>query len=355
MVEDLAPGVARVLDAARAIARRHRHDSVEPAHLLAAVLRDAPGLFVAGVSRERLLGSLEALFARGARAALYRDSPTEGATLSPACRVLLRRVAAYGGHGGVDAVTPARVLDELWSEPSLAALVAEAGFDARSLDEIVEAARALAASRAHRRTGVDHVLAVLRRTAWFSGAVAAGGVDHARLDACLAARLAAEGRGGATPAPPLSDALAAIVERAAAVAASAGARSRGHDLAAQVLSDSREDALADADAPRLALLRWLACGRVDAGDDAVGSDAAELEVVLHDDALTTMEHVVSTLQSSFGCTWARATAITSAVTGGADTLVGRFPAADARARVARAREEAAAASMPLRISLRAPR
>lgn len=103
--------------------------------------------------------------------------------------------------------------------------------------------------------------------------------------------------------------------------------------------------------PRWELLYALVHERAPDNPDVEG---AGLEVVFHDDDVTTTDHLNAVLTQVFARAEAAAIATTLEVQRRGESVVARLPAGEARRRVARARALVRTALMPLRITLRAP-
>lgn len=356
----------RIVAAASALARRHHHDTVEVEHLLAAILADDAGLFFDGIARAKLVALLDArIFARACSSA-YRDPAISAESpLSAAASMALRRASTAYDLVAVGTVSIEKLLASLWHEPTIASIVKDATVDTSDLDALLDEAREVAIACRHPRVGILHFLAVARAKDWFVDGMRAVGGDRTKLRVAVESRLAVirAKESESTQAPSLDDDLKEYVDVVTDAASSTrhGA-ARGVDLLRQLLHpDHRAPVFEEAGVPELPLLRWLGTGHVDAGEDVDEADEAEtlaedaeLDVVFHDDDITSMEYVVTLLETYFDCSKERAVELMFAVHEGGEMVVGRFPAARARSLATQARVIAEEASVPLRISLRRP-
>lgn len=147
----------RRFELAQQDARRRRHRTTEPEHLLAVVLEirsEAEALNRRGLDPNELLERLETHFTTLPVGSCYRDTAT-----APLAPTLGRVFSRMQGHGWLP-FGRIGMLESLLLEPSVCQLVVglRRGADCRY---VVERARALAIASSHRHIGLDHVLRAL--------------------------------------------------------------------------------------------------------------------------------------------------------------------------------------------------
>lgn len=171
----------RRLELAALDARRRRHRTTDPEHLLAVVLEiptEAAVVHARGLDPRELLERTETHFTTLPVASAYRDGfgAPRAATLA---RVLERmRVRTWIPFGRVS------MLDSLLLEPSICQLVIglRRGQDSRY---VVQRARALAIASSHRLIGLDHVLRALLDLPTFAAMLEQAGANVETLRAYL--------------------------------------------------------------------------------------------------------------------------------------------------------------------------
>lgn len=149
---------ARRLELAHEDARRRRHRTTEPEHLLAVVLAiegEAERLRARGLDPRELLDRTEAYLTALPVASCYRDVCD-----APPAPTLERALRRMRGRGWLPFIGRVPMLESLLLEPSVCRLVIalRCGGDCRY---VVERARALAIASSHRTVGLEHVLRAL--------------------------------------------------------------------------------------------------------------------------------------------------------------------------------------------------
>jgi ATP-dependent Clp protease adaptor protein ClpS len=351
----LDPNTTLALAEARSLARRHHHAEADVEHLLLALFTQRDGLLtIEGVSRPELVGRLEARIAARPRAALYRDTvPVVDPPLSASAETALQRAASGRGLAFFRAVNRHDLFVALVTDPTLAPLVAESRIADYELDDLLDQASTLAASRQHASVTVAHVLLAMVDAEWFAAALHAAAADPELLRERLEASVISVPRARPGRRGGRSSELDDIVRLSKLRASTAGhAIASGRHFIFTVAQDlGVARAFADAGVQLPPLLRHLSSGHADPGEDAPGEEG-DLAIVFHDDDWTTMEFVVGLLTQVFGLSPALATKVTFSVNSGEERVIGTLDAEEARTRVATARVRADEASMPLRISLR---
>jgi ATP-dependent Clp protease ATP-binding subunit ClpA len=172
----------RRIEVAQRDARRRRHRTTDPEHLLAVVLEirsEAERVHMRGLDPRELLERVEAHFTTLPVASAYRD--TCDAPLAPALERVLQRMQ---GRAWLPFVGRVQMLDSLLLEPSVCQLVIglRRGQDSRY---VVQRARALAIASSHRLLGLDHVLRALLDLPSFAVMLERAGANAERLRSYL--------------------------------------------------------------------------------------------------------------------------------------------------------------------------
>lgn len=154
----MARELTRCIDLARIDARRRRHDSTEPEHLLAVALESqdiAQAVRARGLDPMELRDRLESRLTTRPAVGGYRDGSD-----SPLSTSLTRVVGRLKQRRWVPFIAKMTILDALLLEPSIAELVFELrrGNDYRY---VVERARARAVLSGHDGVGVEHIFSAL--------------------------------------------------------------------------------------------------------------------------------------------------------------------------------------------------
>jgi ATP-dependent Clp protease adapter protein ClpS len=352
---------ARLLAAATEHARRRRHALVEPLHLVVAACRSFPR--APSFSRRRLdpraldevaSASLDELEAIGG----YRDARS-ALPLSPSLEALFA-AAPWVHRLPLARMSVHDVLETLLSDASVARAIVDVPTRDYSAAQVSTRASALAAIRGHEIVVPSHAARALLDDAFLVEAVRALRADEARVRGALDERLDEDARSARSPrrtqAPRAREDLAALVEYADAVGADADASLPPRAvLAVRLLADVdvvTAFARAGIDAAEVAHL--LVHGTAPLDVAARVSDDALLEVVLHNDDVTTHETIVDLLVEDFGMARAPATRLLLTVQASGEAPVGTFRAQEARARRNAAILRARAAGAPLRVTLRRP-
>lgn len=329
----------RVLTAAGELARGYRHESVEPEHLLCALLaerRMEPVLAKLAIDHRVLTERIKGHLAGWPASGLYRDArnePTAGERL----RILLDRAGARRIVSLVWPITIEQLGRAACALPSLISLVMEARSEIVTATDAVAHARMLAIARGDARLSVFHLTHALADQVWLGTALRHAGLDPEALQTALAARMSTASA---------HDMLAADNEKV-------GSRDK---LLARLLRTPQIEALFSAlGVPVYRVFRDLVDSSGDSLDDASlpDDDGAEVEIIFHNDDFTTMEFVMDTLGYCFDVTPAAAAKLMHDIhANGGPEVVAVLPAGEARKRVEKSRAHARRAGMPLRITWR---
>jgi hypothetical protein len=323
-----------VLDRAREEARRRRHATVDPEHLLlclCAFPSSLQELRRRGIDVDELHERLESRLSRRAELGGYRDAPPDPELSARLEYVLERTVPRLPPR--LPRTFDVELVESVLSDRAVAALLATIGGWDDSAAAVMTRARALAVSRGHPKPCLEHALRVLVGEPFFDAALRELAADveglRARLDDALAA--------------PIAD--SPIISFASELASR-------HALAVRIVDDLRAS-------PMLAR-----CGidSVDLGQVlVVGSPVvdvaravpahATVDVVVHDQKELTLELLEGVCGEAFdaGESHARLYAANLLDNGGA--VVGTWGAHEARVRRARALLYARKRGVRLRVTL----
>jgi len=198
-----------------------------------------------------------------------------------------------------------------------------------------------AQSRSQELSSIHVLYGLLQDETVSAAIVTAGGVPEALEDRVLAAL--------ATPVDNASDDAQWVVSHAAAVAQRAGRQASCTDLWA-FLGDSQAARLVnDAKLDRGATLFALFHGGRE--PDITLADERDVFIVLRNDHYTTQQFVCSMLRDVFALGDAQASSIMLATHTAGRAVIGRFTAAEARAKIREARALASAQAFPLWIGV----
>jgi ATP-dependent Clp protease ATP-binding subunit ClpA len=201
--------LTRRIDLARIDARRRRHDSTEPEHLLAVALESqdiAQAVRARGLDPVELRDRLESRFTTRPAVGGYRDGSD-----SPLSTSLTRVVGRLKERRWVPFIAKMTILDALLLEPSIAELVFELrrGNDYRY---VVERARARAVLSRHDGVGVEHVFSALLDVRSFVDTVRRAEGDADRLRATVDGVLDTERpKSDLRRAPPIDPAVQRMI------------------------------------------------------------------------------------------------------------------------------------------------
>jgi ATP-dependent Clp protease adaptor protein ClpS len=335
----LGADATRVLDDARAIARRHRHDVVEPEHVLRALVgsaRIAEMLMERAVDPALLAERVDARLAEWPAAGLYRDAPAE-VTPSERLHIMLERAVGHRIVSFLRPLTLQQLARSALTLPTLLPVIMDARAEIVTAAHAVAHARMLATHRGDPLLTVFHVTHVLADQPWMAGALEDAGSSVSALQSVLEERIASAGP---------RDALASTVESLATRALLVAALLQTPAVAA-VFSENG----VSAHDLRRALVRR-------SGDDLALDDTTlpdgdgRIEIVFHDDDFTTMEVVVDVLETCLALPRHHALHLMLEVHRGGAKVVKTCAAAEARASIQKARAAARDAEMPLRITWR---
>jgi ATP-dependent Clp protease adaptor protein ClpS len=335
----LGSDAAHAIEAAAHLARRYRHEAVEPEHVLRVLATDSRVVNVfadLAIEGERLAEQLDGHLATWPASGLYRDARVEPAT-SERFRILLERAGASRVVSLFRPVTIAQLALATCRLPSLAALVLNARAESFTARAAVSHARILASARGDDALEVFHVLHVVADQAWMSTALRTAGIEPATLQRALEKRLERTLAKRAMLAPGFEK----IAKRNLWV---------GPLLRAPSVASLFAD---DLGIPIHAVLRALVAASGEVVDDEQlpsGDHDARIDIVFYDDEFTTMEFVVDVLSTVFGLSAPEAAARMIAVHEGGKQVVATLPARDARKAIKKARSRARRENMPLRIS-----
>lgn len=347
----LSDDAVRVLARAGDEARRRGHAEVEALHVLASLAatpEHGRALRARALDRDELRMLVEAALAARGEARSYRDgspSPPIAAGLEEGMR--RARSSLFARLFAVDVED---LLDAATLDAEAYALLRRAS---AAIEPLHDALRRIEAAGAV--TSVEHVLFALAEERWLVAATRAAGGDPDRLREVLADGLAS--REGQEAAHAAAAELSSLVH-ATLAHAKVLRRRAGCDLfVVRAVQTPRVAALFERAGVRPAsLLGVLVHGEVVVDDDAIDvPPGARVEVLFHDDDVTTMDLVVELLVTCFDLGEAEATQAMLEVHGRGLGVVATLAAEDARARVALAREAARAHRAPLRISIRRAR
>lgn len=337
----LDPDAKHALHAASELARRYRHRAVEPEHLLRALLdiRESTLAFTErAVNSLALADCVDARLAEWPASGLYRDTHAQPA-VAGGLSALLARAGAGRLSFIVRPLTVLQVARAACEERTLAALLFDARSEVATPAEAFAQARTLARARGHVSTSVYHLVRTVADQAWLVAPLVEANVDVAGLIRCVEGRLEAS-----------SDSDPDIVADFEALAP----LGREHLIGILFRIPAVERLLGENDVAVVDVLRALVGAkgeRVD--DDALPPDTDEmLDIVFHDDDITTMEFVVEMLTTYFAVPSNEALALTLGIHKSSSKVVKRCAANEARWRIEKARAHASAAKMPLRITWR---
>lgn len=338
----LGADVARVIETARELARKHRHEALEPEHVLAALLSDArmeQVLTEHAVDGNDLGERVTAHLVHRATAGLYRDARAEPIP-SEAFRSLMARAGAERLVTLVRPVTFAQLAEATCSEPRLALLLREASKEVGSVKDALAQAKTFALSRREGYLSVFHLFHVLVKQPSMTDALREIHVDREALLARIAARLDDE--------PTVADLVAEGLEKKVV--------GTSQLLAEMLRTKPIELQLTEMGASLFEIRRAIvrASGGTHADDTVPDDRTGNVDIVFHDDDFTTMEFVVQVLHQCFAVPADEAASVMLRIhEGGGSAVVRTCPAVEARWRLEKARARALEAGMPLRISWRA--
>ena len=192
----LGADASRVIEAARELARKHRHETVGPEHLLAALLADdrmEQLLTEHVVDAKDLERRLVARFAEWPSSGLYRDAVAEPVP-SAAFESLIARAGAGRLMALVRPVTLVQLARAAGSEPCLALLRWDASMEIGSTKDALTLARTFALSRREGWVSIFHLFAVLVKQAPLKNALREAHVDRDALVERIVMRLDDEPR-----------------------------------------------------------------------------------------------------------------------------------------------------------------
>ena len=337
----LGVDASRVLAAARELARKHRHETLEPEHLLAALLsndRMEHVLSEHAVDGNDLGERVTAHLVDRPTAGLYRDARVEPVP-SEALHSLMARAGADRLVTLVRPVSFAQLAQATCSEPRVALLLREASREVGSVKDALAQAKTFALSRREGWVSIFHLFHVLVKQPPMTHALREAHVDRDALLARIVARLDAE--------PTVADLVAEGLEK------KLGGTSQ---LLAEVLrAKAIELQLAELGASLVEIRRALvrAAGGTSDDDTLPDDRSGDVDIVFRDDDFTTMEFVVQVLHECFAIPADEARSVMLRVHEGRGSAVVRTcPATEARWRVEKGRAHAQRAGMPLRISWR---
>jgi len=337
----LGSDAAEAVEAAAHLARRYRHDAVEPEHLLRVLATDVRAVSVfadLAIEGERLAEHLDGHLATCPASGLYRDARVEPAT-SERFRSLLDRAGARRVATLFRPVTIAQLTFATCGLPSLGSLVLHARAESFTARAAMAHARILVSARGDDALEVFHVVHVVADQPWMSSALRKAGIEPETLQRALEKRLDRALGKRAMLAPGFEN----IAKRNLWV----GPLLRAPSVAS-VFAD-------DLGIPIHTVLRALvaASGEAIADDDLPnGEHDGRIDIVFHDDEFTTMEFVVGVLSTVFGLPAPDAMARMLAVHERGKQVVATLPARAARKAIKKARSHARRESMPLRIGWR---
>ena len=338
----LGADASRAIEVARELARKHRHEKVEPEHLLGALLADPRMeqlLTEHAVDRKDLEQQLIARLAAWPVSGLYRDALAEP-VLSAAFESLIARAGAERLVALVRPVTLVQLARAACSEPRLSLLLWEASTEVGSTKDALAQARTFALSRREGWVSIFHLFAVLVEQAPLKNALREAQVDPDALGERIVMRLDDEPRAEEV----VHDGLAKLGDL-------------GVLLAALLRTKAIDELLTDLGTSVLELIQALVRSAGESFDeDSLPEDGdAAVDIVFHDDDFTTQEFVVRVLNQCFAVPEKRAHSIMRTVHGGGAVAVKAYPASEARWRLQKGREMARREGMPLRISWRLER
>ena len=201
--------LTRRIDLAHIDARRRRHDSTEPEHLLAVALESqdiAQAVRARGLDPVELRDRIESRFTTRPAVGGYRDGSD-----SPLSTSLTRVVGRLKERRWVPFIARISILEALLLEPSIAELVFELrrGNDYRY---VVERARARAVLSGHEGVGVEHIFSALLDVRTFVDTVRRAGGDADRLRTTVDGALDTERpKSDLRRAPPIEPAVQRMI------------------------------------------------------------------------------------------------------------------------------------------------
>lgn len=342
---------AALLDEARTEARRRGHDEVTVEHLVLAALA-SPATVVLLVKRavdgRRLRAELEARVGALPANTAYRDASREP-HLAPALRDLLATTARR--RRLLFMQRPVRAIDLLLAafvDPAIAPVIEESTFDVRPVERFAERAASIARDHGHVNVLVDHgVIAMIAEDERFREALKVLGHDPAAVRRKLSARLTRDLR---------SHRLSPFNQLVEFAATRTYLAPGAHEMTlAPIIVDllrhpSVRTAVEAVDVNRYDLLYAYVHGRPPSSEVLFRSEGS-VDVVVHDDAYTTMEFVVATLTRDFGLAEAEAKKAMLVVHEEGKAIVATMPRDRAMAGIIRAQGTARDLLMPLRIEV----
>ncbi len=345
----IAPDLADGLDAARIAAASQGHAEVAVEHLLQSLFQSsAPALaylssHAIGVRalKDAVRRSLEAVPVQAG----YRGSGQPPSLSRDLVSLLDRAGRARWWSRRVE--TP-WLLEAFFDSTEGAALRDAARFDVRSVLALRESAEALARALGHHHVLVDHALGALLEQARFARAVRACSVEPVVARNRLFVRMGRRTR---------SYKLASAADLVSSASASANGRERRElalpDLVVSILRNSRcHPAVARMELDVYDLLVAYVHQSPVEDLESMSPGAERVEIWVHDDEYTAMEHVVDVLTQELEMGPERAHAAMLAVHERTSACVGTYPRAWALERLRLAKERARRTLMPMRVTLR---
>jgi ATP-dependent Clp protease adapter protein ClpS len=351
-VERFHAEAASLLDGAREEARRRRHSLVQPAHVVAAACT-APPARSALVDRafdvDALWGTIDRHLTTLPEAGGYRDGAAAVAfssSLESAFLVARLELLAPTNRLGVTDILRAVLADR-----TIAALVLEITTWNDSTSGVLTRAAALAAVETHSVLEPEHLLRIFLGDPSFAGAIVRAGGDVRRVEKEVDAQLAGmRGMMRALRSPARSQAVEDLLAHAEHAAAhSRPAITERASLAVRVV-EAQASVLENAGVDPNDVIQVLVHGTLP--EEARTPDGALLDVVFHNDAVTTQILVSEILRSDFGMASDEALRVMETIHAGDTLVVGTYPAPRARAMRTAALQRARLHRSPLRITLR---
>jgi len=335
----LGADASRVVEAARDLARKHRHEALEPEHLLGALLRDdrmERVLTERAVDRRDLRERLGACLVVLPTSGLYRDANVEPVP-SDALQSLIARAGAGRLVALLRPVTFAQLAHAACSEPRLALLLRAASTAVASPRDALAQAKTFALSRREGWVSVFHLFHVLVEQPSMTNALRDAHVDRDALLGRIVRRLDDE--------PRVDDLVRDGLDKIEGL----------HVLLAGLLRTKAIDVLlTEMGGSVFSVMRGLVRSAGESvDDDTVPEDGdGDVDVVFHDDDFTTQEFVVGALEQCFAIPGTKALRLMLKVHRNGAAVVTTCAASQARWRLEKARSLALEAAMPLRISWR---
>lgn len=323
------------LDAAREVARGHRHEVVEPEHLLRALVADErAGAVLAdrAVDCSKLAARIDARLAQWPMSGIYRDAHAEPAEAG--VERVVERARTDGVLSRLRPITLPRLTRAACAEPRLAELLSEARAEIETASAAFEQARTLAVARRHDSVSVYHLVRVLVDQPRLADVFRRARIDPGELVSNLESRLEVY-----VPSPDLIVRLPKTIPTARL-------------LGLLLRLPAVDHLLWEQRATAIDVLKVLARANDDLHDDLPEEDAGDVEILFHDDDFTTMPFVVDVLCRCFAVDQAKATQLMLAVHERGSSIVKTCRGREARWRIEKARAIAELAVMPLRITWR---